>query len=55
MKSFLYNDKIIDEIFNIFDKFKIIIRKIFNVINKTIIFIKMIEHLMQKILTVDYI
>ena len=55
MKQFLHNNKNIDEIFNVFDKFKIIIRRVFNVINETVTFIKMIQHLSQKTLTTDYI
>ena len=55
MKQFLHDDKDIDEIFNVFDKFKIIIRKVFNVTNETITFIKMIQHLSQKTSTVDYV
>ena len=54
MKQFLYNNKDIDKIFNIFDRFKIIIRRVFNVTNETIILIKMIQHLLQKTSTVDY-
>ena len=54
MKQFLHDDKDIDEIFNVFDKFKIIIRRVFNVTNETITFIKMIQHLSQKTSTVDY-
>ena len=42
MKQFLHDDKDIDEIFNIFDRFKIIIWRVFNVTNETITFIKMI-------------
>ena len=42
MKQFLHNDKDIDKIFNVFNKFKIIIQRVFNVINETITFIKMI-------------
>ena len=54
MKQFLHNDKDIDGIFNVFDRFKIIIRKVFNVTNETAIFIKVIQHLLQKTSTVDY-
>ena len=55
MKQFLYNDKDIGKIFNVFDRFKINIWKAFNVTNETITFIKMIQHLLQKIPTVDYV
>ena len=55
MKQFLHDDKDIDGIFNVFDKFKIIIWKIFNVMNETVTFIRMIQHLSQKTLTIDYI
>ena len=54
IKQFLHDDKDIDEIFNVFDRFKIIIRRVFNVTNEIIIFIKMIQHLLQKTSTVDY-
>ena len=54
MKQFLYNNKDIDKIFNIFNKFKIFIRKVFNITNEAIIFTKMIQHLSQKISIVDY-
>ena len=54
MKQFLHNDKNIDGIFNVFDRFKIIIQKIFNVTNETVTFIRMIQHLSQKILIADY-
>ena len=55
MKQFLHDDKDINEIFNVFDKFKIIIRKVFNVTNETTTFIKMIQHLSQKTSTADYV
>ena len=55
IKQFLHDDKDIGEIFNVFDRFKIIIRKVFNVTNKTIIFIKMIQRLSQKTSTIDYV
>ena len=54
MKQFLHNDKDINKIFNVFDRFKIIIQKIFNVTNETIIFIRIIQYLSQKTSTVDY-
>ena len=55
MEEFLYNNKDIDKIFNVFDRFKIIIQRIFIITNETIIFIKMIQHLSQKTSTVDYV
>ena len=55
MKQFLHDDKDIDKIFNVFDKFKIIIQRVFNVTNETVIFIKVIQHLSQKTSTVDYV
>ena len=55
MKQFLHNDKNIDRIFNVFDRFKIVIRRIFNMINETVIFIKVIQHLLYKISTIDYV
>ena len=54
MKQFLHDDKDIDGIFNVFDKFKIIIRRVFNETNETATFIKVIQHLTQKTSTVDY-
>ena len=42
MKQFLHDDKNIKKIFNVFDRFKIIIRKVYNVTNETTTFIKMI-------------
>ena len=54
MKQFLSDDKDIDNIFNVFNKFKIIIRKVFSVTNETVIFIKIIQYLLQKTLAVDY-
>ena len=54
MKQFLHNDKDIGEIFNVFDRFKIIIQSVFSVTNETTTFIKMIQHLSQKTTTVDY-
>ena len=55
MKQFLHDDKGIGEIFNVFDRFKLIIRKVFNVTNEIVTFIKMIQHLLQKISTIDYV
>ena len=54
MKQFLHDNRDIDGIFNVFNRFKIIIRKIFNITNETVTFIKMIQHLSQKTSTVDY-
>ena len=54
MKQFLHNDKDIDEIFNVFDRFEIIIRRGCSVTNEIIIFIKIIQHLSQKTSIVDY-
>ena len=42
MKRYLHNDEDIEEIFFVFDKFKIFIWKIFNVINEIATFIKII-------------
>ena len=55
MKQFLYDNKDIGGIFNVFDKFKIIIWKVFNITNETATFIKVIQHLLQKTLIVDYV
>ena len=55
MKRYLHNDENIEEIFFVFDKFKIFIRKIFNVINKIITFIKIIQYLSQKTSTANYV
>ena len=55
MKQFLHNDKDIDKIFNVFDRFKIIIQKVFNVTNETVTFIGIIQHLSQKTSTIDYV
>ena len=55
MKRYLYNDENIEEIFFIFNKFKIFIRRVFSVINEIIIFIKIIQHLSQKTLTANYV
>ena len=40
MKRYLYENKNIDKIFNVFNKYKITIRRIFNVTNETVTFIK---------------
>ena len=45
MKRYLYKSKDIDKIFNIFNKFKTIIRQIFNITNEIINFVKIIQHL----------
>ena len=55
MKRYLHNDEDIEEIFFVFNKFKIFIRRIFNVINEIIIFIKIIQHLSQKTSAANYI
>ena len=55
MKRYLHNDEDIEEIFFVFDKFKIFIRRIFNVINKIVTFIKIIQHLSQKTSATNYV
>ena len=55
MKQFLHDDRDIGGNFNIFDRFKIVIRRVFSVTNETTIFIKMIQYLLQKTSTVDYV
>ena len=55
MKRYLHNNEDIEEIFFVFDKFKIFIRRVFSVINEIVTFIKIIQHLSQKTSAANYV